>query len=579
MRFKRGIGASALVSALGVGVLLSASSCGSDDDDASGGRSPNTQGPQAGGFGRNGTSPGRSMGNPMGPARTGGDGAMEPTLPPEMEVKLDFELPQASERFVYAANPDSGTVVIIEAQTLEIQTLETGDRPTFLRTLAGTDDAIVLNIGSDDATIIRSPDKGATTQNKKVVRGANAIAVAPDGKHAVVYFDEAFSSGGGESGSFQDVSVIDLESDDDAVGMTVGFRPRDVFFAADSSAAFAVTDDGISVLEFERIEREGSGIARLVSLGADIDQKSLDVSVTPDGRYALARQPAESVIRLIDLSDGGIRTIDLSELPLPEPEVDAEDDGGMPEPLPIEVTDLDLAPNGQFALAVLRNQSTVLQLPVPAAFEDADEVRVLPIPDQLIGSVTIAPDAKRALLYTTAADVERITVMDLEGDAAPKTVALRKTISGVVIAPDGETALIVHKKAEGSPDEPGIDPDTKIDRSFGYSVLRVGTGDVKLQVTPVAAGAFTIVPDSGFLFIQFRDDTLGVREVQKVDAASFLVQPIVLGSPPISLGTVPGSERVFVNQDHPDGRITLINWQNNVTRTVTGFELNSRIRD
>jgi len=156
---------------------------------------------------------------------------------------------------------------------------------------------------------------------------------------------------------------------------------------------------------------------------------------------------------------------------------------------------------------------------------------------------------------------------------------LRKSIAGVAVAPDGETALIVHKKAQGSPNDPGLDADTKIDRSFGYSVLRVSTGDVKLQVTDVAPGSFTIAPDSGFLFILFRDDARGIREVQKVDAMSFLVQPIALGSPPISLGTVPGSERVFVNQDHPDGRITLINWRTNETRTVTGFELNSRIRD
>jgi YVTN family beta-propeller protein len=511
---------------------------------------------------------------------TGGAAGGDPVLPPEVEVKLDFELPQASERYVYAANPDSGTVVIINAETQVIQTLETGDRPTFLRTLVGTDDAIVLNVGSDDATVIRDPDKGATTSTVDVVRGANAIAVAPDGKHAVVYFNSAFSSAGGESGSFQDVTVIELaEGADSAVGMTVGFRPRDVFFASDGSAAFVATDDGISVLDFASIDKSGSGIARLISLGNDIDQKSLDVSVTPEGRYALARQPGESVIRLVDLQDGSIRTLDLTAIPLPEVELSGDEDAGTAGPRPIEVTDLDLAPTGEFALAVLRNQSAVLRIPVPSAFDDAEDVRVYSIPDQLIGSVTIAPDAKRALLYTTAAEVERITVLDLSDAEEPMTVALRKTIEGVVIAPDGETALIVHKKAPGSPDEPGLDPDAKIDRSFGYSVLRVGSGDVKLQITPIAAGAFTIVPDSGYLFILFRDDQRGIREVQKVEAKSFLVQPIPLGSPPISLGTVPGSERVFVNQDHPDGRITLIDWKTNETRTVTGFELNSRIRD
>ena len=569
-------GVGALVCAL---VAAGAASCGTGSADEPGAARDFNNGPMV-------VAPGSgSPGNPAIPPalNPGGADPMNPTtLPPEVEVKVDLELPQASESFVYAANPDSGTVVIIEAKTLELQTLETGDRPTFLRTLAGTDDAIVLNVGSDDATVMRSPRQGATTSSVDVVRGANAIAVAPDGKHAVVFFDAEHNAAGGASGSYQDVTVITLVAagEDRPIDMTVGFKPRDIFFAADSRTAYAVTDDGISVLDFTEIDRGGSGIARLISLGADIDQKSLDVSVTPDGRYALARQPSESAVRLIDLADGKIKTLELAEVPLPEPESGSdEEDAGVTDPAPVEVTDLDLAPSGEFALAVLRNQAAVLRIPVPSAFDDITQVKAYQVPNQLVGSGTIAPDGKRALLYTTAVDVERITVLDLEGDAAPHTVALRKSIAGVAVAPDGETALIVHKKAQGSPNDPGLDADTKIDRSFGYSVLRVSTGDVKLQVTDVAPGSFTIAPDSGFLFILFRDDARGIREVQKVDAMSFLVQPIALGSPPISLGTVPGSERVFVNQDHPDGRITLINWRTNETRTVTGFELNSRIRD
>ena len=88
---------------------------------------------------------------------------------------------------------------------------------------------------------------------------------------------------------------------------------------------------------------------------------------------------------------------------------------------------------------------------------------------------------------------------------------------------------------------------------------------------------FTIVPDGSYLFILF--NARGVREVQKVETKSFLVEPIPLGSPPISLGAVPVSERVFVNQEHPDGRITFIDWKTSEARTVTGFELNSRIQD
>ena len=39
------------------------------------------------------------------------------------------------------------------------------------------------------------------------------------------------------------------------------------------------------------------------------------------------------------------------------------------------------------------------------------------------------------------------------------------------------------------------------------------------------------------------------------------------------------ARRVFVNQQHPDGRITLIDWESGEKRTVTGYEINSKIRD
>jgi hypothetical protein len=54
--------------------------------------------------------------------------------------------------------------------------------------------------------------------------------------------------------------------------------------------------------------------------------------------------------------------------------------------------------------------------------------------------------------------------------------------------------------------------------------------------------------------------------------------PLELGSPPTSVGAVPSSKRAFVGQDHPDGRISFIDWTTSSIETVTGFELNSRIR-
>ncbi|MDH5674664.1 MAG: hypothetical protein OEZ06_21230 [Myxococcales bacterium] len=541
------------------------------------------------GFGNTGPAP---VGTGTGTDFTGANGAAQmagaapldtvpPPLPQESELRLDFELPQASQRFVYAANPGSGTVSIIDAESLAIQTLETGERPTFLKALANTDDAIVLNAGSDDATIMRDPAGGVKSTTVPVVDGANAIAVAPDGKHAVAYFNSEFSSAGSSSGSFQDVTLITLTAGgDSAVDMTVGFRPRDVFFAEDGSEAYVVTEDGVSVLNFLDIEEKGTGIARLVSLGQSADQRSLDVSVTSDGRFALARQPGESSIRLVSLQGSGAgeaTALDLAEL-VPDAGSGGDADAGVPT-APAAVTDLDLAPNGKFALAVLRGQSALLRIPVPGGFEDPELVGATVIEDELIGSVEIAPASDLALLYTTAVPIERVTIAALEGDAETRTVALRKAVEAIAFAPDGKTALIMHSKAEGNPFEPGIDPDLQIDRSFGYSVLRTLSGDVKLQVTDTPPGAFSLVPDGSHVFVLFRDDASGLRDVHSVETKSFLVEIVSLGSPPISVGSVPDRKRVFVGQDHPDGRITFIDWETGQRQTVTGFELNSRIRD
>jgi hypothetical protein len=232
------------------------------------------------------------------------------------------------------------------------------------------------------------------------------------------------------------------------------------------------------------------------------------------------------------------------------------------------------------AAAVLRNQSTLLVLPIPGAFEDPTTIVRHVINDTIVGSAALAPNGKTALLYTTAAAIEHLTVVDLDDSTVkPRTLALRKTVRAVAIAPDSQTALVVHDKLEGDPNEPGIDPDLQIDRSYGYSVVRIDAGSVKLQQTQAMPGAFSVVPDGSAIFVLFRDDAQSLREVQKIDTKSFLVTPTRLASPPISIGAVPQTDSVFVSQDHPEGRITFIDWMTGEKDTVTGFELNSRIRD
>jgi hypothetical protein len=91
-----------------------------------------------------------------------------------------------------------------------------------------------------------------------------------------------------------------------------------------------------------------------------------------------------------------------------------------------------------------------------------------------------------------------------------------------------------------------------------------------------------MVQDAPYLFIVLCDDGAGIKQVQRVSLQSFLVDPTIeLENPPISIGTARASGTVFVHLAHPDGRMTFLDWRSPLDKikTVTGFELNSRIRD
>jgi len=512
------------------------------------------------------------FGSAMSPADAGS--------PPEVEEAIEFEPPQASERFVFAANPDAGTVAVINAETLHIQTLETGERPTYLRTLAGTDDAIVLNVGSDDATVIRMEQDAAALSHLPVTEGANSIAVAPDGKHAVVFFEAARAPNSIGFMDFQTVTVLKLAQDDDqSTNVTVGYKPRAVFFREDSARAYVVTDDGVSILDLADIDASGPRIAdNKVFAGGDPEDENTDVSITPDGRYALARLVGDSLLRLLDLESGQTRMLDLADAFMAS---EADADAGMGDAGDVEVTDLDMAPDGSYAVAVLRNQSAVMRVALPGGFDDDTGIDTHVLTGELIGLVEPVPESSLVLAYTTASDqIERLTVLDLDtGDA--RALDVHKAIKAVSMAPDGNTAVIVHKKLDGDPLAPGLSHDERTDRSHGYTVLHPQTGFGRLTTTSVAPGAFTVVVEAQSLFLLLRSDATGVREVHRVDLVTFTspTPPIVLDSPPIAVGAVSTQQRVFVSQDHPEGRMTFIDWTTSESLTVTGYELNAKVKD
>jgi DNA-binding beta-propeller fold protein YncE len=504
--------------------------------------------------------------------------AADAGLPPEVEEQRAFETPQAGARFVYVANPRRDNVAVIDSRTLAIQSVEAGDGPTYLVTVPerdgmALDEALVINVNASTATLLRTNAAGVTTTAQMpVVAGANAIAVAPNGHYAVVYLDTSRPNQGVPAGSFQEVAVLRLDPGmERGLLLSVGFRPVSVVFSADGQTGFVITEDGVSILRFASLTGPAlvptvsfyddhivaPGDAGMSDAGTVVprDARAQDVSVTRDGRYAIARFAESRAMRVVDLMQRTVQTIDLGT----------------------EITDLDVAPDGTFALAALRNESRVLRIPIPAGFSDPSVRRSIDLPGELVGSITMSPDGARALVYSTAAMTERATLLDLAGTAAPAVLRLRKTVRAVAFAPGGESALIVHGRSEGSPTEPGIDLETQIDRSYGYSLLNVAERFTRLQLTPADVGPFALVPGGTHAFVLLRDDARHIALAQRITLASLTIQDIALGSPPVSVGAVPATERAFIGQDHPEGRITFVDWNTGAQQSITGFELNSRI--
>lgn len=538
----------------------------------------------------------------------GAGGTGEPRLPPEEEEVVEFEQPQAGERFVYVASPERDSVAVIDSETLGIEPVEVGDDPRYLQTLGERDAALVLNVGSEDATVLRTDEAGTTTSTVRVTPGANAIAVSPDGNYAVTYLDAERREPGSGTGSFQDVTLVRIseEEGDAAFGVTVGFKPSQVFFAESGERAFVVTEHGISVLDFAEIEAQNGGVASTLELGDDTKAYSKDVSIAAGGALAVARRDGSSELRMVDLSSGELTKLQVSELTRavevpPEllPDAGTIDgglaDAGAPDagqvvdvPLgPTTVTDLDLAPDGETAIAALRSHGLLLRIPVPEGFEDPSQIEIIEMPEgETIGSVVIGPANERLVAYTTVGNAERLSIVDLTGQSTPRAVPLEKGVRTVTFTATGNHALILHDKQPGDP-AAAQTTEEEIDRSFGYSVLQLEDAFVKLQTTPVDVGPFVATPDGQLIFMLFRNDNAGLREIHRITLGNLGVNRLELGSPPESLGLIPQTEKVFVGQEHPDGRITFIDWalddlifwdEDNV-QSVTGFELNSRIED
>jgi len=492
-----------------------------------------------------GTSRGASSTSSSGWGGAGGD-----PLPPEEELESSYGAPVATGNYVWITNPDSGRVAFIDATTLEIEVVDAGHGPTYLAGVPDPEDdvAVVLNVLSYDATVLRASAEGELTATTLPVPAAgNRWAISSDGRWATAWTDARDVEQPDPIDGYQDVAVLDLQ-DDTSSPLTVGYRPVALGYDDAATSLFAVTEDGVSVVD---LTGSAPMVVKNVPLSDDPfeDTSSRDVAITPDGAYALVRRDGMATITVVDLDDGA-RT----EVALPAP-----------------VTDLDLSPDGTVAVAVVRETSQVALLPLPAIVSDPFSFPMVTVETVTIGSVALAAESPMAFLYTNAVPSSALTVFDSSAmTPVPKYISLHAAVKAVFPTPDAAHAVVLHDTTGGA--------GTTYPAAF--SLVPVAA-DLPSKIVGLdhALASVALAPsgDRALLATGVLGDTEFAMVVAEMPSLKVDIFP--LASRPLSAGIVVGANRGFVAQEHADGRITFVDFDDGEVRTLTGFELATQVVD
>lgn len=478
---------------------------------------------------------------------SGGSATEPPPPPPEKELETAYETPVATDRYVWTANPTTGKVALISADDFSVRLADAGSAPTTVAALPGHDEdaALVLNAGSNDATILRLGADGVIKpQTLTTHAGANAVAVSPSGKWALIWTNAALEAATAldPTDGLQDVTVAKL--DDDPVTttiLTVGYRPSAVSFDDAEQHAFFVTAPGLTVVDLGDAPHPD----RDVSLTDDpvAEQAARDVTVTPDGAYAVVRLDGQKTLGLVDLGTGLRNDVTL----------------------PDYVTDLDLSADGKQAFAVTGGALVVV--PVPPGDADPSTFARASATGEVGRSVTLSPDASLALLYSNATPDQYLGILTGGGDWSSyqgRAVDLKAPVQAAFAAPDAQHGITFQTTATGST------------KAGAFSIVSAQLDRApKIVGTDAPPTALAFSPDGAQALITTRDLNKQLYGVYLVELGSLEQTFIQLSSPPLSAGIV--GNYGFVAQAHPEGRITFVSLSDASQRTLTGFELAAKV--
>ncbi|MEO8904759.1 MAG: hypothetical protein ABI488_20235, partial [Polyangiaceae bacterium] len=379
------------------------------------------------------TSSGNDSGNG---SIAGSSGAAAGALPPEKELDQTFRAPVATGKVLWSANPDSGRVALIDAETLAVRMTNAGFGPTYLAAVPsapGTNSAIVLNVGSNDASWFVATAKSITTTTIPTHSGANSWAVSSSGRFAIAWTNASQIQGGAADpvNGYSELTVLDLSATPPtSTRLSVGFRPSQVVFDQAEKHAYVVVDEGISVLNLG----DETTLYRLIAASSSTSAAPVrDVNFAPDGSFAAVRVDGSADIEILALPEGPRQVV----------------------PLKSSVTDLDLSADGKTATAVLGDETPpqVVSFGVPTPSGDPAQFESATLSGEFVRSVTLAPDAKVAVLYANAVPSSHVTLLNTSpgaGHLGFRTVDVQGAVQSVYVSPDSRTAITLQTPPPGS---------------------------------------------------------------------------------------------------------------------------------
>src|SRR5882724_10699478 len=124
--------------------------------------------------------------------------------------------------------------------------------------------------------------------------------ISDDGHFAIAWTDVTQIGGAvpDPSDGFSELTVLDLTATPPAsTRLSVGFRPSQVVFDAVKRHAYAVVDEGISVLDLS-----GDPLVSALIPVAAVGTAARDVNISQDGSFAVVRVDGSPDVQIVDLT-------------------------------------------------------------------------------------------------------------------------------------------------------------------------------------------------------------------------------------------------------------------------------------